>query len=71
MINGFPRFCTAVYNPHAYLLVAVTKAFRDRGSVFTPWDYAECLREIEAALATEGESPEGWEVSRVVTRQVY
>ena len=46
-------------DPHAYLLVAVTKALRDRGCVFTPWDYAECLREIEAALATEGESPEG------------
>ena len=42
-------------DPHACLLVAVTKATRDRGCVFTPWDYAEHLREIEA----EGEWTEG------------
>ena len=47
-------------DPHAYLLVAVTKALRDPGSVFTPWDYAAHLREI--ALDTEtvqAEPPSG------------
>lgn len=56
----FSLICTAKnmgLDPHAYLLAAVTKALRDRDAVFTPWDYAAHLREIEAAQVAEGSSP--------------
>ena len=46
-------------DPAAYLLVAVTKALRDPGSVFTPWDYAEHLREIVLVQPIEDEQPAG------------
>jgi len=40
-------------DPHAYLTVAVAKALCDPKSVFTPWDYAAHLREIEQMNGVE------------------
>ena len=46
-------------DPNAYLLITATKALRDPGSVFTPWDYADHLREIALVQVAEDEQPSG------------